>query len=274
MSYFPAHENYVEVFGGGGSVLLQKPRSKREIINDIDDELANLYRVMRDRGSEMRRLCELTPHSRSELALAYEMAIDPVEKARRTVVKSFFGIGDSVFNRNGMRASRTSNTCPAKSWVSWCDQLDEIIARFRGVVIESRPYPELLNQFDSETTLFYLDPPYVPDTRSARHAYRHEFGNEDHVDLIERVQKLKGFCILSGYDHEIYQALPWPKVQQRFQTQKKTTKVETLWISPRTLAVGGQLSLDLAPAEPTNKINDPIQSDGSAGALFKETKGE
>src|SRR6185312_12415259 len=112
ISHFPDHEIYVEPFGGGASVLLQKPRSKREIINDIDLEIVNLYRVMRNAWPELERLLKLTPHSRVEYQDAYEDSNDMVEQARRTLVKSYFGIGYSQFHKgNGMRTSKTSGTC-------------------------------------------------------------------------------------------------------------------------------------------------------------------
>ena len=82
----PAHKIYIEPFGGSLSVLLRKERSKREIINDVDGELVNLYRVARDQGKELQEKLRLTAHSRSEYRLSMEPADDPIEQARRTVV--------------------------------------------------------------------------------------------------------------------------------------------------------------------------------------------
>ena len=243
IEHFPEHEIYVEVFGGGASVMLKKKRSKREVINDIDDEIVNLYQVMRDHYAELHRRCELTPHSRKEYKMARDRSEDPIEQARRTIIKSYFGIGDSVFNENGMRSSKTSNTCVATSWFNWHQQMWQIAERFQGVTIESLSWSDLLEKYDSPTTLFYLDPPYVKATRNSRHAYRFDFEDKDHVALIDAIQKLKGFVLISGYDHEIYTPLPWKKVTRDFKTNNKKEQTETLWLCPKTQSQQTQMGL-------------------------------
>lgn len=149
ISHLPEHEIFVEVFGGSAAVLLQKDRSKREVVNDIDDEIVNLYRIVRDHGPRLKELCALTPHSRVEYERAREYTVDPIERARRTIVKSFFGIGDSLFQNNGFRMSKESNTCAAKSWENWWRALDLLIARFQGVLIESLDFQTVFEKYDT-----------------------------------------------------------------------------------------------------------------------------
>lgn len=96
IEHFPEHRCYVEPFGGGGSVLLRKPRSYAEVYNDLDGEIVNLFTVARDRGDELVRLLELTPFSRDEFQQSYEPTDDPLEQARRTIARSFMGFGSNA----------------------------------------------------------------------------------------------------------------------------------------------------------------------------------
>lgn len=241
-SHFPEHEIYVEVFGGSAAVLLKKPRTNREIINDIDDEIVNLYKVVRDHGKELKRLCSLTPHSRIEYERAREFSIDPIERARRTIVKSYFGIGDSLSSRNGFRNSTKINTCVASSWKSWWVQALELTERFQCVTLECLDFTDLISKYDSPTTLFYLDPPYVMKTRNQKHGYKHDFTEADHDRLLHTIQGLKGFTILSGYNSETYQKLKWRRVERTSQTQVGSA-TECLWLCPRTVRSEKQLTL-------------------------------
>lgn len=116
-SHFPAHRVYVEPFGGGGSVLIRKPRSYAEVYNDLDHEIVNVFRVARDRGAELQRALELTPFSRDDFILSYEPADDPLEQARRTIARSFMGFGSAAAcgEISGFRAnSSRSGTTPVR----------------------------------------------------------------------------------------------------------------------------------------------------------------
>lgn len=232
-SHFPKHEIYVEAFGGAASVLITKVPVALEILNDLDDEIVNLYRVLRDEGAELKRLCELTPFSRIEYSKAREGTSNPIEQARRTIIKSYFGIGDSISNKTGFRTSRKSNTSASGSWRTYTLAMGALVNRLKYVTIEHSDYKTLLRKYDSEETLFYLDPPYVHSMRSSKDSYKHEFSNQDHADLLEYIQGLKGYVILSGYDSEAYSNLPWRKVFLESRTQSGVA-IEVLWLCPRT----------------------------------------
>lgn len=201
---------------------------------------------MRDQGDKLKNLCDMTPCARSEYKRSCRRSKDPVEQARRYIVRSYFGIGDSTQrNNSGMRTSKTSNTCVAKSWVSWNDQLQEIIDRFRGVMIENLPWELLVDKYDSPSTLFYFDPPYVLATRNEKHKYNFEFTNDDHVRFLKEMDNLKGYRIISGYNHEIYNAIShWKRIDREFKTgNNKVDKTESLWLCPRVAGAEKQLSL-------------------------------
>lgn len=243
---FPKHKVYVEPFAGGGSVLLQKPRSYAEILNDLDGSIVNLYAVLRSpQANELVRQIRLTPFSREELKDAYEATPDPVESARRLIVRSFlgFGVAGAIGRVTGFRSnSNRSGTTPAHDWVNYPDALVAIIERLKGVVIEKRPAIEVMEVQDSADTLHYLDPPYVSDTRSQKklgdglyHSYNHELTDADHAELLAFIQTLEGYVVLSGYPSEMYDdALSrWHRIERDALADGAAPRTEVLWINPR-----------------------------------------
>lgn len=165
IEHFPPHRVYVEPYGGAGSVLLHKPRSYAEVWNDLDTDVVNLFRVLRDgkRAARLAELLRLTPFARAEFEAACHSA-SGVEKARRLVIRSFMGFGSGAPNlaiRTGFRAnSNRSGTTPAQDWPQIPDNLLAVAGRFRGVVIENRSAADVMAQHDGPDTLHYLDPPY------------------------------------------------------------------------------------------------------------------
>jgi DNA adenine methylase len=164
ISFIPRHRIYVELFGGGGSVLLRKPRSWSEIYNDLDSEIVNLFCVVRDRGTELREKLYLTPYSRQEYMLSLCKTQDPLEKARRTIVRSFMGYGTTAIlcegnNHPGFKADeKVVGTAPETTWKNYPHALNAIIERMRGVIIENKNAFDLIKTLDSDQTVFYADP--------------------------------------------------------------------------------------------------------------------
>lgn len=240
ISNLPPHRVYVEPFGGAASILLRKHRSYAEVYNDLDCEIANVFRVLRNEteGMELQRQLRLTPFARCEFAQAYEPSDCPIERARRTIIKSFMGFGsDGINNPTGFRNNaRRSGTTPAHDWVNYGDCVDSFVARLQGVVIESRDAIDLVRQMDGDGVLFYVDPPYVMETREGRARYKLEMSNEQHVELSNLLHSVKGNVVLSGYDCELYQSLysDWPYVQRDAMADGARRRVETLWFSPGT----------------------------------------
>lgn len=235
ISHMPAHRVYVEPFGGAASVLMRKPRAYAEVYNDLDDEVVNLFRVLRSpEATSLIEQLRLTPFASGEFAAAYEPAECAVERARRTVVRSLMGFGSNGVHRaTGFRSnSNRSGTTPARDWVNYPDALAAVVERLRGVVILNRDARQVMAMHDGADTLHYVDPPYVFDTRTdSGHDYAHELTDADHADLLAFLRTLKGKVILSGYPSPLYdQALPdWQRIEKAALADGARKRVEVLW---------------------------------------------
>ncbi len=237
IQHMPKHSVYVEPFGGAASVLLRKPRAHAEVYNDLDDDVVNLFRVLRsDRADCLVTALRLTPFAAAEFFAAYGPADDDVERARRLIIRSFMGFGsNATHRRSGFRSNRNrSGTTPARDWLNYPDQLGAIIERLRGVTITNRDALEVMAGHDGPETLHYVDPPYVFATRSDDGAdYAHELTDDQHRDLLAFLRTLKGKVILSGYPSPIYdEALQgWVRHQRKALADGAKERTEVLWMN-------------------------------------------
>lgn len=236
ISYFPDHRIYVEPFGGAASVLLQKKRSWAEVYNDLDGDIVNVFRVLRDSPDEILRAVELTPFSRAEYTEAFENTNDPLERARRTLLRSHLGFAGAATHGHmtGFRSySKNSGSHPASQWRTFPESIGAIIDRLRGVVVEQRDAYEVIAQQDSPDTLFYVDPPYAPGTRDNGRDYRHEMTDSDHRRLYECLRTLEGMVVLSGYPDEGYDAMyaGWARVERLALAEGARERTEVLWLN-------------------------------------------
>ncbi|HAH85961.1 MAG TPA: DNA methyltransferase, partial [Armatimonadetes bacterium] len=190
-----------------------KPPALKEVYNDLDDGAVGFFRVLKDESKFERlfTLARLTPYSREEYDLCrrtWEACTDDVERAYRWFVvarMSFsgrFGCGwSSVISSSARGMASTSS-----SWLGALRTLPLAHKRLQNVAIEQQDFRQILAAYDSPQTFFYLDPPYVPDTRRAGE-YRHELCGEDHAELVQMLLSAKGRCMLSGYAHPVYRPL-------------------------------------------------------------------
>lgn len=253
IEHLPRRRVYVEPFGGGASVLMRKPRSYSEVYNDLDGEIVNLFRVMRDEPNELLRRVQLTPFSRGEFRESYEPSDDPIEQARRTLFRAQAGHGStgSTGRNTGFRANVTrSSTTPAHDWRRHADTLPPAIERMRGVIIENAPAAEVVERYDSPDTLFYVDPPYPLLTRTNTAKwdmiYRHEMTDDQHRELAEQLHQVEGAVVLSGYPCDLYdlELYPdWLRLERRAHTDARLERVEVLWLNPAAHAAQPQRSL-------------------------------
>jgi DNA adenine methylase len=254
LALFPEHNVYVEVFGGGASVLLSKAPGKLDVYNDADDGLVNFFRCLRDRPDELVPLLELTPYARAEWELArttWKAIDDDIERARLwyvIVAGSFAGFaardnGDAGRGWGGERLGRM-HLSRAASTANRVDNIWRFVERLRLVQIDNLDWRRCLDRYDDPDALFYIDPPYVPETRRAG-GYLHELTADDHAELIERVLALRGVAIVSGYEHELYAPLVerggfvrhefgvWSTAARGSKGQARDRRVEVVWASPR-----------------------------------------
>jgi DNA adenine methylase len=245
----PPHRIYVEPFGGAASVLIRKPPCYAEVYNDLDGEIVNVFRVLRSRvlSQRLERNLRLTPFAREEFELCYRVDKNPVERARRTIIRSFMGFGSNAVNPDAMTGFRSnssrSGTTPAHDWRNFPDEVSRFHERMMGVTIENRDAIEVMAQQDTPDTLHFVDPPYVPETRSEKHGYKCEMDNAGHERLIDFLNYggLKGMVLLSGYDNALYRArLNWYRIERESHADGARDRTEMLWLNPAAVDAQSQ----------------------------------
>jgi DNA adenine methylase len=257
IAHFPAHQVYVEPFGGAASVLMRKPRSPGEIYNDVDDEIVGLFRVLRDPSTaeRLRQRMILTPFARSEFRASYEPTEDPVERAARLVTRSFMGFGSDSATRGSITGFRIAvsrevftdfvggkrkdggGQSSAIDWAAWPAAIPAFVRRLSGVVIENRCGMKVMEQSDFTDALHYVDPPYPKSTRTRvgkGRGYRHEMSDDEHRLLASCLHGLRGMVVLSGYRCALYDDLfaEWHRVDRHHRAQQAKASVESLWLNP------------------------------------------
>ncbi len=209
---FPEHLCYVEPFGGGMGVMLRKQPSYHDVYNDLDGEVVNFFRVLRERPEELIRAIALTPFSREEQRAAFEVVGNELERARRLYVRSWQSHGGGRGQwQQGWRYEVTNhrNRHVISDW-NRVDSLWEIVARLKEIQFECDDAIRVIERFDGPETLFYLDPPYLAETRSIRwrsKAYVHEIDDDYHRRLAELLSKMQGMAVISGYAAGLYDEL-------------------------------------------------------------------
>lgn len=252
VSLMPEHTRYVEPFAGAASVLLRKPRCYAEVLNDINGDIVNLFKVIRDNlvgenGLTLAQTLRLTPFAREEYDLSFQPSGDPVERARRLVVRSMCGFNADTINvRNSQSGFRRDIgrkfTIPAHDLANYPEKIHLFVERLRGVVIENQDATDIIRYYDKfDDVLFYLDPPYLHSTRrdATFHGYAREMSDDDHAALVDIILSLKNKVMLSGYDNDIYARLldnGFTKVTRSFAnaTFQAGERTECLWCNFRT----------------------------------------
>lgn len=239
----PPCTHYCEPFGGSAAVLLNREPAAVETYNDIDGEVCNFFRVLRDHKEKLTEAIGLTPFSREEFASAcmLDPDLDPVERARRFYVRARqvrTGLAQKASVgrwANCKLTSRAGMSGVISRWLGATDALPEIAARLLRVQIENRPAEDVIRLYDSSQTLFYCDPPYIHDTRGDSKAYGYEMSDDDHRKLAAVLNEAKGMVAVSNYDCEIMNELfpppKWHKLvgEERTNHATKGKRVEVLW---------------------------------------------
>lgn len=196
----PKATHYCEPFGGSAAVLLNREPSPVETYNDIDGEVVNFFRVLRDQKDELIQAIGLTPFAREEFRVAIaeeEEGLSGLERARRFFVRARqvrTGLAQTASEGRWAHCKLTSRAGMAGAvsrWLGSVEGLSEIVQRLLRVQIENDPAIEIIKRYDSEETLFYCDPPYPHDSRGDSKAYAYEMTDEEHrVQFLEAYQQL------------------------------------------------------------------------------------
>lgn len=242
----PNCHHYCEPFAGSGAVLINREPSSVETYNDIDGEVVNFFRVLRDHHEELVRVIALTPFSREEYHLAIygdTSDISNVERARRFYIKARqtrTGLAQTAsLGRwaNCKNTSRAGMSGVVSRWLGGIDSLDSIAQRLLRVQIENRPAVDVIQLYDSPETLFYCDPPYLHATRGDTKAYGFEMDENQHRHFAEVVNNCKGMVAVSGYEHplmdELFKPNKWLKILGPDKTihSTKDLRQEILWVN-------------------------------------------
>jgi len=210
----PPHKVYVEPFCGAASLFFAKPPSPVEVLNDLNEDVVNVFRVLQNKETheELRFRLMYTPYARAEFVRAIEMRgqkdLTPADRAWAFMVVQAMGFGgkEGTSGGNWGRTFVPYHGCAhvCNKWLMRLSMLDAWRWRLMLVQIDCRDALEVIRYWDSPNTLFYVDPPYVTETRKTSNAYAYEMSAEQHKELVELLLGIKGKAVVSGYEHPLY----------------------------------------------------------------------
>lgn len=236
LAHMPAHRMYVEPFFGSGAILFNKPTAKIEILNDLDSRVVNLFRVIRENPDELAAAVDMTPWSRKEYYAACEVSPDPVEDARRFLVRCWQAFGTKIVHRTGWRSDALDTSQPrTKTWGRLPERIFAAAMRLKPCYIERRPAVDVIRKYSQTEALIYADPPYLLSTRSCSY-YAVEMTDDEHAELLAALIGHPGPVLLSGHESEMYRetlvAKLWSTRRRTVYAEKGRIREEVLWINP------------------------------------------
>lgn len=236
ISFFPDHKVYVEPFCGTASLLFHKKPAITEVINDTNMQVVNVFRILRDpdKSRELKRLIKYTPFSREEYELCYEPTDDPIEQARRYICRASFSQRKGPLQKSGFdtRINPDGYAGRVNYHADYVNQVDLFTGRLKNVVVECRPAEIIIEQFDREEVLFFIDPPYL----NVEKRYPDAFTEDDHIKLANQLNSLKAMAILCGYRSDLYKKLyedrGWKVHSKSAYADGGHSRTECIWINP------------------------------------------
>ncbi|CEJ44832.1 DNA adenine methylase [Umezakia ovalisporum] len=263
----PKTTHYCEPFGGSAAVLLNREPAPVETYNDIDGQVVNFFRVLRDQKDELIQAIGLTPFSREEFHIAISNdheGVSDLEKARRFFVRARqvrTGLAQTASVGRWAHCKLTSRAGMAGAvsrWLGSVEHLPEIVQRLLRVQIENDQATDIIQRYDSPETLFYCDPPYPHDSRGDSKAYAYEMTDDEHRQLAGVLRSVKGKVALSGYDCTLMQQLydDWNciKAPQKHCHSVKELRQEILWVN-YDLPISTFTIQEIAPCPPPHELS-------------------
>lgn len=274
----PPHSAWVEVFCGSAVITLNKIRAQIEVINDLDGDIVNVFKVLRDQPEELIRAVSLTPYAREEFRLCRSdrSTLEPLERARRFVVASMMTVnGTSGSVHSGFSFSdsyvRGGREARVNRWYQLPDRLHDVVNRLRSVRIENLDAREVVRQFARRpATLLYLDPPYLMDRR---HTYATDANQAlFHEELLSECVDADSMIIVSGYKNSLYskylnRANGWSSTRVKTNTRGvegvDMERTELLWVNQqfRNARRSKVIPVTLTKAEAKEYKVNPLRSD-------------
>ena len=240
-SFIPDHKVYLEPFFGSGAVFFNKQPCRIETINDLNDDVYNYFKVLRDCPDELIRLIELTAYGRTEYEASWgsvddfsrAQVVSNIERARRFAVRCWMAIGCGNLYHNGFRSGQSSTSpSPAHTWDTLPDVTRVAAKRLKQVQIEHLKALEIISRYNTLDVFIYADPPYLRSTRK-NNLYKHEMTDQDHVDMLTALKRHPGKVLISGYDNDLYnQTLKgWRKETKSTLAEGGVKRKEVLWMN-------------------------------------------
>lgn len=246
---------YCEPFAGGAGLLMNKERSSREILSDLDNDIFRVLVTLRDHGPDVKKYIKKRLYNYTEKT--FERAktmvgvIPPVEHAAGYIAVNRMSRSGHMKDLAVSNRDRGGQMGDKNAWENYINiGIDGTIARLQGVEIYNWSAFDVISELQradlkmdrtgkTSKTLYYLDPPYLHETRVTKNAYRHEFNLDDHCKLLNIITDSPGKFFLSGYDSELYRdALAgwtvhsFERPSDSGQTKVKARRLEMLWESP------------------------------------------
>ncbi|MCD8178084.1 MAG: DNA adenine methylase [Tannerellaceae bacterium] len=242
-SCFPSNVTHLcELFGGSMVVSLNYSRRIIKTVNEINTDITNFFEVLRDHEPELVRLLLLTPCSEKEYNNCWELSDNKIEQARRFYVRvrqSFFGLGAQCKNKGWHMAKQHYNAQGDQTvsrWNNAIEKLHEVADVIRAnFQIINGDYADCIERLDFPGIFFYADPPYPEECRNSKNDYRFEFNDNDHKCLADRLHRIEGKAMISGYDCDLLNTLygDWNRV--KFPVKKNNIRSgevqEVVWMN-------------------------------------------
>jgi len=245
----PEHKIYLEPFFGSGAVFFSKTPCNTEILNDLDSEIVNLFKCIRNKPDELAKVVYLTPYSREEYKESYERSGTDIERARQFLIRSNMARAGMQYYSSSWRHAGPvlGATCKQRvsgDWNKLPQRIVEAAERLKDAEIENINALDLIKKYNRKDCLLYVDPPYLLSTRRQRYYNVEMTDEQEHEELIKILKKHLGPVMLSGYNSDLYNDLldGWNKVELKHNAEQGKERIEVIWINyeiPKQISLFG-----------------------------------
>lgn len=239
INMMPEHKIYIEPFFGSGAVFFNKPSCNLEILNDLDNEVVNLFKVIRDYPEELANKIYFTPYSRKEYKESYkrnDKELDDIEKAREFLIRSNMARAGmqyytSSFRVCGPKLAEKVKQRVTREWNKIPQNILNAADRLKYAEIENINALDLIKKYNRDDCLIYVDPPYLLSTRKQKYYNVEMTENEEHIELLNILKNHSGSVIISGYDSDLYNdiLIGWNRISIKANAEQGKKRTEVLW---------------------------------------------